>query len=240
MDILYWNKLSADIKHEDTTKQFFGKYLWRLVVLAPGARILLAKFSTIEQAMEHRALIRQNYSWASSWRKHNSIDDINIDLLKDLQTVKTKYGSIIRTRIEEPWMQIYSEDEATLKLIAEEFDPAFRANFISVSGPADSEAEELLRSGAIIRCKDIEFDYKVILKDGRYNKETKQRMLQYLDGLGNDVKLSKGCREMLLKTYPSMWNVFFYTKDPKIVTFLNLINPGIVSNIHKLVHLDYK
>lgn len=238
MDISYWNNLSSKIRHEETTKQFFGKFLWRMVIDAPQARVLLYKHPSLEEAIEHRQSINRGYiAWTGNWRKIANNDVADVELLRTLQGIKAKYAAVIRTRIEEPSMQIYSHDEATLKLIAEEFGLEHRDNIVSISGPTNSDVEEILLSGAILRRKETEYNHKVILRDGRYTREVKQQILHYLDGLGDVVKLSSGSRTMLNKQYPSMWNVFFYTKDPKVTTFLSLIEPRIVSNIHPLVNL---
>jgi hypothetical protein len=238
MDTLYWNKKSPGMIFEETIKQYYGKYLWRLVISAPGVRLLESTANTLEEALLHRREINKNYNWAGSWRTKLTDDNVDLNLIKKIQEIKLKYGSVVRFRMEEPLLQVYAENEITLKLVASELGDQYLPNICSVSGPSSSEAEEILRSGAIIRRKPTEFGYKVILKDGRYSTHTKLKILNYLDNLGDVVKLSTGCRGMLNKPYPSMWSVFFYTKDPGVTTFLTLIEPGIISNIHPLVNRE--
>ena len=94
----------------------------------------------------------------------------------------------------------------------------------------------MLNSGAIIRKTDIGYSHKVILRDGKYSPEIKRKILNYLETLGDEtVRLPKSCYEMLAKSTSFVWNLYFYTNDPAITTFISLIEPRLVSNIHKIV-----
>jgi hypothetical protein len=55
-----------------------------------------------------------------------------------------------------------------------------------------------------------------------------------------ETMISKGCQEQLTKSFVYMWNVFFYTNDPNIIHFINLIAPDSIANIHELAVLDNK
>lgn len=241
MDTSYWNSIKSNIELQDTTKQFFGKYLWRLVITAHCGRLLLSKAS-LEDALDHRKTLTAHYktNYSSWWntRHNDGIDNVDLDLLHSVQQIKTHFGSRIRTRIEEPAIQFYATDELTLKQIASMLDN--QDCIRSVTGPASIAEETMLLAGSILKRAPTEYSHKVILRDGRYGSDIKMQILSYLDSLGDAVKLSKSSRDMLTKPYASMWNVFFYTNDPQITTFLSLIEPTIISNIHKLIHVDYK
>jgi hypothetical protein len=238
MDISFWNKLNPEVEFFNTAKQYFNQYLWKLIIHADGGRLILSNLS-LEDALAHRKNMAIAYNYGGSWRPYRAdqqLDKIDMSLLESIQNVKETLGNKIRTRIEEPHVQFYAKSEDTLKEISNLLEP--KSCIISVSGPENSKAEELLKSGAIIRNTKIEYKYKVIVRDGRYNPSVKSQLLQYLDNLGDEVKLSKTCRQMLSKTYPSVWAVFFYVNDPKLVTFINLIDPTLISNIHPVVNLN--
>jgi hypothetical protein len=75
-----------------------------------------------------------------------------------------------------------------------------------------------------------------LLRDGRYTAETKLQLKKYLENLGDDqIKVSKTGLDMLSRHAGFIWNLYFYTNDLSILTFLNLICPGIVANFHELV-----
>ena len=236
MDISYWNNYNPGIKFHDTTKQYFGKYLWRLVIQAEAGRLLVDLKNSLEDALEHRKSVNKSYNYGGSWwnNRNGNLDKVDLNLLRSVHDIKIKLSNDMRIRIEEPHIQFYAEDEATLKSIADMLDSKLCIE--SVSSPKDAATEKLLREGVILRKGDVGYDYKVVLRDGRYAPDTKQRLLNYLDNLGDEVKLSKTCREMLTKTYPSMWGVYFYTNDPKLVTFISLMDTGLVSNIHRVMN----
>ena len=236
MDISYWNNYNPGIKFHDTTKQYYGKYLWRLVIHAEAGRLLVDLKHSLEEALEHRRVVSKSYNYAGSWwnNRNSNLDKVDLPLLRSVQDIKTKFENDMRMRVEEPNIQFYTEDEATLKSIADMLDSKLCIE--SVSGPKNAATEKLLREGVILRKGDVGYDYKVVLRDGRYGPDTKQQLLNYFDNLGDEIKLSKTCREMLTKTYPSMWGVYFYTNDPKLLTFINLIDTKLVSNIHRVIN----
>jgi hypothetical protein len=139
-------------------------------------------------------------------------------------------------------VQIYAKSAEDLQnLVTTHFSNDQRHYVAAVAGPKDAAAEAALNSGAIIRRENNGYRYKIILKDGRYTPGIKQSLLQYLENQGTEqVHLSKTAREMLSKTTSFVWNLYFYCNDTSIITFLNLISPGIVSNYHELVVLDNK
>ena len=206
-----------------------------MVIYAQAGRLLASKHN-LESALERRRNLTKSYNYAGSWynTRHNNLDKVNINLLESVRQIKSDFGAQIRIRIEEPQIQFYAEDEATLQNIAQLLES--RDCIQSINGPSDAEAEKLLKTGAILRQSAVDYRYKVIVRDGRYSSQCKQQLLNYLTSLGDEIRLTKGCIEMLNKTYPSMWGIFFYTNDPNLVTFIHLIDPTLISNIHELVN----
>ena len=147
-----------------------------------------------------------------------------------------KTSTNVKLRVEEPRIQIYAQTEDDLvNLVLDHLQP-FVKNIEAICGPANDTDAELLNSGAIIRKTDNGYSHKVILRDGRYGLDVKDTILSYLDSLQIEVAgVPNSCRNMFTKTTSYVWNCYFFTNDPSVTTFLNLIQPGIVSNIHELV-----
>lgn len=241
MDISYWTQLNRNIKFEHTQKQFFGQYLYRLAVYAPGGRLIDHKVETVEQALHLRRTMNRSYNYGGSWRDrydHKYLNDTDVQFLELIRTIKKDYATKVRLRIDEPSINIYANDLDLLKEIVDLFSPKEHKYIESLTYPANDDAVKKLEAGAILRKTAHEYSHKVMLRDGRYDPNVKEQVLNYLDNLGDLIKISKGSREMLSKTYPSMWGVFFYTNDPSLVTFLSLIHPTLVSNIHELIHTE--
>lgn len=234
MDILFWTRCSPKITVEHTTKKFYGKYLYKIVVYCPAGRLIDAK-GPMDQALEHRLDVSRHItmSWWQS-KANKDIDKADVFLLDKLRVLKKTTD--IKIRIEEPRVQIYAATEDELVNFVIDHLQSFVKSIETISGPANEEAAKLLDSGAIIRKIDNGYTHKVILRDGRYGADIKDLILNYLDSLQVEVAgVPKSCRNMFEKTSSYVWNCYFFTNDPSVTIFLDLIQPGIVSNIHELV-----
>ena len=236
MDTSFWIRCNPKVTVEHTVKKFYGKYLYKIVVYCPAGRLIDSK-DPMDKALEHRKSIYKHINQSGWWgHRHNrDLDLADIPLLETLRTIR-RSNSGIKLRVEEPRVQIYAETENDLVNLVSEHLQSFVTNIESVAGPSNEAAAEVLNSGAIIRKTDNGYTHKVILRDGRYGSEIKETILQYLDSLQIDIAgVPKSCRAMFSKSSSYVWNCYFYTNDPSVTTFLNLIQPGIVSNIHELV-----
>ena len=238
MDTSFWIQCNPNITIDHTTKKYFGKYLYKIVVYAPAGRLIDSK-NSLNDALEHRKNIAKNINYGGYWgiHRHRDLDRADLAFLEKLRNFRHDKLSNIKLRVEEPRIQIYCNDENDLKdLVNTHFSQAEKFYIENFSGPESEYSERLLNAGAIIRRIDIGYRYKVILKDGRYSPEIKNQLLTYLTNLGEDqIKLPSTGYEMLSKSTGFIWNLYFYTNDLDVVTFISLISPGIVSNSHELV-----
>lgn len=239
-DTSFWTQLNPKLIQLPTRKQYFGRYLCKLVLDAPGARLIDSTQDDLSIALAERLETHRNYNYGGSWWAHRnqSIGKTDLGQLAVLRDIKRDYPEI-RIRIEEPAVQIYTVDEDLLRVIASRFDPDYSHTLTAVELPTE-ETVKLLKEGKIITpsTSRINFQYKVILRDGTYPVETKRQVLSYIQNLGEDAKASKGTTEMLAKNFGYIWGCFVYVNDPNVLTFLNLICPNIVQKIHELVKLD--
>ena len=243
MDTLFWTQCNPNVAIDYTTKKYFGRYLYKIVVYAPAGRLIDSKDS-LDQALEHRRHIVKNINYGGYWgmRRNRDLDRADIAFLEKLRNFRHDKSLNIKLRVEEPRIQIYCNSEDELKdLVNAHFSQTEKFYIESFSGPESAYSENLLNSGAIIRRTDIGYRYKVIIKDGRYSSEVKSQLLSYLKNVGNEqVKLPTTGLEMLSKSTGFIWNLYFYTNDLNVITFINLISPGIVSNSHELVIATHK
>lgn len=234
MDTSYWKNKNYQIQFEETTKQFFGKYLYRLRLEVYGGRIM-QESKDYAKAVEDRKHFRQ-FNPGGYWGRAGlrEIDKIDIGLLHSICSLKNSNPNL-KTRIEEPEIQFYAETENELKTLVDQLDAVYKHIILAVSGPGDN-TKELLESGVIIRKKEFGYKYKIVLRDGRCNITTKRQILNYIEGLGlEEAKVSNGVKSMLLSQYDGFWNIWFYANDEQVATFLELIHPGAVLNIHPVV-----
>jgi hypothetical protein len=236
MDLLFWKHLNPNIVHESTRKQFYGKFCYKLVLEAFAGRVINDDRSSITDAINLRIQTARTLNYGGSWRI-NPISDLqkaSESLLTELRSIKNGYEDKIKIRIEEPWVQIYTSDEGTLKDIANRFDVNDRKSLISVSTPESTDHQALLEEGCIIVKKDNGYKYKVFIRDGNYGVDSKHNLLNYLKELGPEVKFSQSVINQLSTKYPWVWGCYFYTNDLQLITTISLISPGIVGKIHEL------
>lgn len=236
MDTSFWIRCNPKVTVEHTVKKFYGKFLYKIVIYCPAGRLIDNK-GPMDKELTRRKEIYKHVNQSGWWgaRQNRDLDHASIPLLETLRSIR-KSSSGVKLRVEEPRIQIYAATEDELvNLVLDHLQP-FVKSIESVSGPANEEAVEVLNSGAIIRKTDNGYTHKVVLRDGRYRMEVKETILQYLDSLQVEIAgIPNSCREMFTKSSSYVWNCYFYTNDPSVTTFLNLIQPGIVSNIHELV-----
>jgi hypothetical protein len=239
MDLSFWTQLNPKIVYDPTRKQYYNRFCYKLVVEAYGGRIVNdTPVESVELAvMRRKQLNAHRYNYGGSWyrREQEDLNKINPALIEELRSIKNGYNTI-KMRVEEPWVQIYTEDFDTLKSIGWRLK-AFDNNLLSVSFPETPAQQSLLEDGNILikESSKIDFSHKVMFRDGIYEQETKLRILDYLDSLGPDVRVTKANRNMLSGPLTYIWGCFIYTNDPSVTTMLTLLAPGIVRKIHEIV-----
>jgi hypothetical protein len=212
------------------------------VVYAPAGRLIDSK-GPMTATLEHRRAVHKNINHAGWWgiRYQKDLDNADTEFLTKLRDIRHDRTLGFKLRVEEPRIQIYAQTEQELlDLVQNEFG-SWKHHVETISGPEDAQAEQVLNSGAIIRKNDLGYKYKVIIKDGRYGHDVKRNLLNYLLNLGeNQIGVSRSSFQMLNNNSDYVWNLYFYSNDLGINSFIELISPGIISNCHELVVLPHK
>lgn len=244
MDTSFWIRCNPKIAVEHSSKKYFGQYLYKLVLYAPAGRLIYEKKTNVEDAFTRRMTVSKNINFGGYWGRtwNRNLDDADLEYLKLLKSVKHNQQHNFKFRIEEPYVQVYSSSLSDLEnLVTNQIPAQYHSTFQSISGPRDAEAEKLLNSGVIIRKKSNGYKYKIICRDGNYGTEVKRNLLNYIRNLDLDtVHLTKGCLRNLENHSNFIWNLYLFTNDVSIISFLNLICPGLVSNYHELVIMTDK
>ena len=244
MDISYWTQKNPNIVVGHTTKKYFGKYLYRLAIYCPAGRLIYSVGDLTKQLTIRTCNIgRAQPGWWGGRNDQFDLKSTNLELLTEIRSMKyNPIFSNIHVRVEEPRIQLYAATENILKdLITQTNIGLFSEHFYNINGPKDAIETQILDGDCIIRKRDIGYKYKVIFRDGSYEKEVKNNVIQYLNNIDpNIVKIPEGCKSMFSKSYSLIWGCYFYTNDLSVNTFLTLIAPGIISKSHELVIISDK
>lgn len=235
MDLLDWKTLNPITEIKDTKKKFFNRYYYNIKYWCPGGRLILSNLNiSIEEAIQWRRYEDRSYNYGGSWRSKGQSHLMDKDYLSDMRDLKQKFPNI-KFRIEEPHITIYSDNEQTLYDLAERNLSQWNKYLVSVHRPIDDNVKTLLDNNAIIFKTNINYKYKFICRDGHC--ENKEHIYNYLDELGDQVRVSDTVWMMLEKPSKYIWGVWFYGNEKELSYLLNIIEPNFVSNIHEVVVL---
>lgn len=238
--MLSWTKLNPTVKIIDTKKKFFNAYMYKAVVYAPGCRVILDKKEKdanilIQRRIEY-LLTSKSYNYGGSWFRTQSLDRIKRDAnISQLQFFINNFEILkndFKLRFEEPYISIYSNREDRL------YDICNNSNAERIKElhkPANQQAVEILDRGEMIVSKELQYNYKVILRECIIKDiNVKIALSNYLYNLGNDVKPTKSLYKNLQS--PSIYfnGGYFYAANDDVLTFVNLISPELIAKIYKL------
>lgn len=227
-------KLVPTAKLRKTKKKFYNQYLYKAVFFVPGGRLCLKPRDCIMQSLISRQELYENtkgwsfYSRPSKY--HETFKNVDINQLYFFHDLKKQYAKSIKIRIEEPYIDVYCNDQEIV-LNTVQHEP--KNSLLEFFKPENDLAVEILSRGEIIQNSPCKFKYKVFLKLGKVSITNKQQVLNYLQNLGDLVYLPPGCIKSLQGVYYGS-SVYFYTNDDEIITFVSIINSDIISGIYKL------
>jgi hypothetical protein len=233
MATLYLTNLNPTAKIVDTKKKFFNRYLYKIVFHVPACRLVAMKSDCdISEQLEVRQKM-YHYDRGSYARRNNMLIGANVSQLEYFKKIVLEHEDRIKIRIEEPFLTIYADNESLLLNIA---DPE-KSAVTEFHRPSGTAAIAALNRGECIVKTATEYTHKVVFKELAIGAESKASIYNYLTGLGDIVKMTKGCERNLRENRFWFTTSYFYTKDESILTFLNLIAPGVVAGIYKLTVL---
>jgi hypothetical protein len=239
MDSLSWKNLAPNIEVLPTQKIFYKQYLYKLDLLAYGGQSINSKLS-IEKSLEVRQASYRSINYGGSWasRMSLSLSLADFDWLGYLKQFKSAVTFDCKIRIEEPRIQIYSNNEQDLIDFVNQLPKKYLVYIKTITRPNNDHERDILLSGKKLLKSTPEFNYKINFRDGKYDLDTKRNILNYLDSLGDLVRIPDHARKELTKKYTNTWDIYIYTKDSSITTFLQLIEPRIIRTIIEMTGIE--
>lgn len=205
-----------------------------MTIYCPGGRSIYD--IDINKSIETRQSINRSINHGGSWYSRNNslLHEADVAQITDIKNLLERKD--IKIRVEEPYIQIYADNEEVFKDIVDSMSTTSKLRINSLQLPQDKHQEDLLRDNKILRkSRRNKYQYKIICRDGRVNPSTKKHLLDYLESLGDTVSIPKCSKDMLNSNYSGFWGVYYYSNDISINTFVELIHPGIISNVHEIV-----
>ena len=239
MAMLSWLKLNKHIETEYTVKKFHGKYLYKLKLHVPCWRLATSIPLITKNGIKHRIHLEISKSLASASifvkQQLHHLYDSDADQLFWLITELSAIADDISIRVENPTLTIYGKSEEQLYWIASKC-PMDKSRVLAITVPKENTAEDLDNDIIFVK-RDNGYKYKIMTKEGSFPLDTKLHLFNYLTSLKHEVKLTSGYIQRLTQ-YQYAPASYIYTNDEKIVSFLKLIAPGMISKIYELKVLE--
>lgn len=235
MDTLFWKNQFNELQFVFTTKQFYRQYLFKLELYAPGCKSI--RDENIGESIHRRLSYARDYNYGGSWVSNKLkvwLSEADESFLMSVKCLLSEYPNI-KFKTHEPRLQLYGENEETLKDFVNKLDSKYKKNIIYLYGPRDDESEKLLKNNCILRKRSPKFQYKIFFREKQFPKATRLNVYRYLLSLDEIVKLPKDTVNQLTRDHGWMWSSYFYTNDVKIVEFIRLIEPTIIREVCPLV-----
>ena len=232
MDSLSWKNLVPNIEGLPTQKIFYKQYLYKLELVAHGGQSINSKYSSAK-SLEVRERSYRAINYGGSWavRMSYSLAKANVEWLEYLKAFKASVNFDCKIRIEEPRIQIYASNEQDLLDFVNQLPGQYIEYVAAITRPANDLEQEILLTGKKLLKSTPEYNFKISFRDGKYELDTKTHILNYLDSLGDLVRVPTHARQELTKKYTNTWDVYIYTKDSSIITFLQIIEPRLIRTI---------
>lgn len=235
MDTSLWTSINPDIRFKSVNKIMYKEFLYKIVIFCPLVRILKNnKFITLtflERYIKFRSLYQNPKKCFSSYNTRQmalSLADAN-QLLNISKVIKDHHH-----RIEGHRLSIYARDEKELRKIIEQVDKKWHSRIIEIHGPKNEDETKKLSNNTIL-LKKCNYKYKVTLKSGFYQVVDAKSIINLIDTAGGHVPPKWKERSMTTKSDKIyLQGKYFYLDDTKIISFIEVIKPGIIDKIYSV------
>jgi hypothetical protein len=231
MVLSFWKQFHPDIKVLPATKLSYGLYPYKVVLSIKGAAMLRNS-----SAFETQMSARRNINYGGSWRRPVEPSARDLVLLERIRSWNMNIPVDVKMRIEDSSVQIYSTNQPTLVAFVKSiFEPEDRERIVSISAPADQKALDIIQAGYTYNPKrDLNYRFRVNIRDGRYDIETRANLLSILESQGDQVRVPPGTRKMMEKTNGEyIWGAYFYCNDENVNLLFALVCPTFIRNIDR-------
>jgi hypothetical protein len=236
----------------------FEKYFFKLLVSVPGASIvreintsldrIMRRHDTLdayiqERKQEQLAWYQRVMSWrtpSDPWCKHQISIFQNLDselILSMHALVRKKLSKKVRIDGSNHEIAFYFEDRSQLDVFLREFPSKYEKLLIRVENSLMATQELKVNQRVVKKRKTL--PYKIFVRDQTRVQDSHRSFLQYLESLGPVVEIPRKMKKDFSSTDPQNYyhNLYFYTSDLSVVSFAELISPGIIGRVQEIVEI---
>lgn len=226
------------VKVLPTTKMFYRKYLCRVTLNVKGVLYIRSpQFGQFlyDQDEIHCLLNWRRWNFKPQWQNEEEVTAILPKLKLIHQTLKN-----VKHRIEHNTVSIFFNSINELEQLFS-LDSGFVINdIIDITIPKTSQHVELLKNNYIIH-PTTNYTLKVLYKGRKFNATEKRQLLNFFSNqLTSDLKINNTLLLFLKSTGRYyITSGYFYAKNEEHLTFLNLIAPGFIKKVERVVQICF-
>lgn len=233
-----WSKINTRLKFAFTKKKFFNQCYYRINYNLPGARLITYYHDDQDwNAFQQKV---GNYNMNSYRNRRQSYISFNFADINQIVTFAKVYKQdhkphTVRFRIESDILSIYSDSEECLYNLATNELAAWGSSLLSFSMPENENVQALLDQGYVVVSKPQTHAFKIKLRETFGHNVERKQLANYLQGLGNDVKVTTYILEHLKREHKYFPAGYIYVNDLRLVDMLRLVSPNLVGSVQHLV-----
>lgn len=234
----------------------YEKYFFKLVVAVPGASLvrelntrterILKKYSDFtsylySRKQEQLAWYQRVQSWRSAsdpWLEYqfSVFKNLNTDLILEMHELMKKQLSG-KHRIDGSNHEIafYFSDQPELERFLEHFPVKYQSQLLRVENTLLAAGDLQVNQRVVKRRKTL--PYKIFIRDQKRVRDSHRAFLSYLESLGSVVEIPRKMKRDFSSTDPQpyYYGLYFYTSDVSVISFAELISPGIIGRVQEFV-----
>lgn len=221
--------LLTPIKDKQTTRLFYGKWLYKVSIRLTGAGVLRNMY-----------FMKDPVGWladnsCSMLRREAQFNKDNIIKIVTFlnQNEKEKYA----VRIESNILDFYTNDKLTYDVFKQKFYYLIRNSF----SPKENDVARLLENEKIILTKKYphnKYQYRVYLQPHKIQYDRKINFIEWLKLQEDKVTFSESLEDWFLRTTYNWERRYFLVDDSKTLLMLKMHSPEAVGTVYKYVISD--
>lgn len=221
-------------KNKTTKRKFYGKWLYKVSVKAPGVAILRSKSSTESIVFLKAPPPVNTYRQSLIAKAHTNAESL-IELCKFFDSLELSEWT---KRIETNQLDFYTND----KLIYDRFCKKFNGMIIQQFAPEEDDLELLNNQYTIIvkKLPHKKYKYKAFLKPHKMkgDVDAKRKYIEWVEMQGDKVRLTPIVKEWFIKTDWNWDRRYLLVEDSQTLVMLQMRSGEAIGKVYEYVVVD--
>lgn len=217
-------------KQKTTNKKFYGKWLYKVTILIPGARVVSYKDYDDLKNFLLGSTPNEYPHYSVMYKAWNN----RFQLLNLLESINSVPADQYAKRIESNFLDLYTNDVTIFEHFKSRFSHNIRHIFIPSDRLLSNQCSDVVVANQLAHNR---YRYKVYLKPHKLkgDREGKLSFLTWLDTQSDRVRISQSVRTWFLNTDWNWDRRYMFVEDEQTLMMLKLRSSEAVGKILEYV-----